>query len=195
MKQLNLHSYCRYGLLMFLFFAIGSCDQADQNASGTNTDSTLPAQPASTQWLVSLYSKAIDTTIFNTENLHVTYFRQLNDSATYCLFQISDELCAYTFLATQVNRKNKEIRQIEENCDGDFSQPEYTYSDYRFDSSSNTFTTTEYKETAKPEFLIEENGNKRFKEGYNMENAKTTTDSMVVVRRVRADGKISEAAK
>ncbi len=132
--------------------------------------------------------------MFNTESMQVVYFRQLNDSASYCIFQLSDETCSSTFLATQVNRKNSQIRQVEENCDGDFSQPEYSWSAYRYDTVSHTFITTEYVEKAKPEFLIEENGNKRFREGYDMDNATTTTDSMTISRKVLPDGRISETS-
>ena len=180
--------------LAILFLTILSCNEPDKSAT-TTTDSTLTTAPVSTEWLRTLYVNTIDSNLFNTESLQIVYFKQLNDSTTYCLFQMNDELCSSTFLATQVNRKNKQVRQVEEDCDGDFSQPEYSYSDYKYDTLSNTFVTTEYKETAKPEYLIVENGNKRFREGYDMDNAKTTLDSMVVTRKVLPNGMISESSK
>ena len=180
--------------LAILFLTILSCNQPDKSAT-TTSDSTLTAGPVSTEWLRTLYVNTIDSNLFNTQSLQIVYFKQLNDSTTYCLFQMNDELCSSTFLATQVNRKNKQVRQVEEDCDGDFSQPEYSYSDYKYDTLSNTFITTEYKETAKPEYLIVENGNKRFREGYDMDNAKTTLDSMVVTRKVLPTGMISESSK
>jgi hypothetical protein len=178
--------------MSILFFT--ACNEPDSKAA--EAEST-PAgnEKESTQWLVSLYTKAIDSNLFNTESLRVIYYNRLNDSTSYCLFQLSDELCTSTFLATQVNKANKQIRQIEESCDGDYSNPVYTYSQYRFDSITHTFSTTEIVETAKPEFVTEENGEKRFRDGFTLENAKTTTDSMVVIRKVLPDGRISEVSK
>ena len=180
-------------LLVLLLF--NSCSEPDKGAVIPASDDNQQAPAASTVWLKEMYSKIIDSTVYNTESLQVVYFRQLNDSASYCLFQLSDPTCSSTFLATQVNRKNHQISQVEENCDGDFSQPEYSYSEYRLDTLSHTFVTTEYKETAKPEYLIVENGNKRFREGYDMDNAKTTLDSMVLIRKVLPNGRISETSK
>lgn len=185
---------CHISIASLLLFTLWGCDQPDKTATTNSDSSTLPVLPASTEWLKTLYTKTIDSNLFNTESLTVIYFTQLNDSTSYCLFQLTDELCTSTFLATQVNRNNKQVRQVEENCDGDFSQPEYAYSNFRFDTLSHTFTTTEYVETANPEFLINENGEKRFRDGYNMDNATTTKDSMALVRKVLPDGQISEAS-
>jgi len=181
--------------LPLCMLVLNSCGGPDKEAGLTESKDLQKSTAASTGWLKEMYSTIIDSTIFNTESLQIVYFRQLNDSASYCLFQLSDQTCSSTFLATQVNRKNKQVTQVEENCDGDFSQPEYSYSDYRYDTLSHTFITTEYKEMANPEYLIVENGNKRFREGYDMDNAKTTLDSMVLIRKVLPDGKISETSK
>ena len=146
----------------------------------------------STEWLRTMYMKLIDSTLFNTESLRVVHFSQLNDSASYCILQLQDEMCTTTFLATQINKNNKQIGQLDENCDGDLSQPEYTWSTYQYDSLRHTFITTEFVESAKPEYLTEENGEKRFKDGYNFDNAKTTIDSMRITRTVLPDGTIKE---
>ncbi len=188
------HRLIRIHMMMICLLYSWSCNQPDK-AAVVNIDSTATNQAASTEWLKTLYSKSIDSNLFNTESLQVVYYRELNDSVSYCIFQMTDELCLTTFLATQVNRHNKQIRQLEENCDGDFSQPEYTYSEFRFDSSAHIFTTTEYVEKANREFLINVNGEKRFKDGYNMDNASTTKDSMAVVRKVMPDGSINEISK
>ena len=193
--KFNLSVILLISITSLFSFALWSCDQPDKTATTNTESSTLPAQPASTEWLKTLYTKTIDSNLFNTKSLRVLYFNQLNDTTSYCLFQLNDELCVSTFLATQVNRTNKQIRQIEENCDGEYSNPVYTYSVYRFDSSSHTFITKEFVETANTEFIIEENGEKRFREGFSMENSKTSTDSMVVVRKILPDGRITEASK
>ena len=178
--------------LLTSLLLFNKCAAPDKERPAGETNTVEP--PPSTEWVRDMYKKLIDPTLFNTESLQVTYFRQLNDSASYCILQLQDALCTTTFLATQVNKKNKQIGQLEENCDGDLSQPEYTWSTYRYDSLRHTFITTEYVESAKPEFLIEENGEKRFREGYNFDNAKTTIDSMRITRNVLPNGLIKETS-
>src|SRR5687768_8738241 len=179
--------------ILFAVFIFLGCQQPDKAAT-TKTDSTSLISQPSTEWLKTLYTKTLDPNLFNTDSITIVHYTELSDSISYCIFSLKDELCTSSFLATQVNRRNKQISQIEESCDGDYSNPVYTYSQFRFDPSSNTTVTTEYVETAKPEFVIEENGEKRFREGYTLENAKTTLDSMVVIRKVLPDGKISETS-
>src|SRR5688500_9314343 len=121
-------------ILIPVLLLLNSCGGPDKEAAPSEPASSSNTAAASTEWLKEVYSAIIDSTMFNTESMKVVYFRQLNDSASYCLFELNDETCSSTFLATQVHRKNKQVRQVEEDCDGDFSQPEYSYSDHRYDT-------------------------------------------------------------
>ena len=191
MKKNQQHpELCRIILLLTIVLLFNNCAGPDKERDDQEPSPTQPS--ASTEWLKEMYAKLIDPALFNTESLKVIHFSQLNDSASYCILQVQDAMCTTTFLATQINKKNKQIGQLDENCDGDLLQPQYTWSTYRYDSLTHTFVTTEYVESAKPEFLIEENGEKRFREGYNFNNASTTTDSMRITRTVSPDGRIKE---
>ena len=176
--------------LLPLFLLLHGCGPDKQTQPGDT--STKQEEETSTSWLKEFYMKAIDTTLFNTESFNIIFYKELTDTSSYCLIEISDQLCSTTFLATQVNRRNRQISQVEERCDGDYSNPVYTFSTYRLDSTTNTIQTTEVNETANKEYLVTEEEEKRFREGYDMQNAKTSSDSIVMIRKVLPDGRISE---
>jgi hypothetical protein len=160
--------------------------EAPQLAGDTisNTQSTTD-----TAWVLELYKGSADTIGYQS-TVSIEYFHQLNDSVSYCLFSVSSPTCLETYLATQVRRRHIQMQQVGEGCDSDLSHPRYSYSEYDHDSTLHVIITRSYDEKAKPEFIENESGFDRFKEGYTMDNAGTITDSSMTVWKVAASGVI-----
>lgn len=93
-----------------------------------------------------------------------------------------------TFVATQKMKKKYKLLQIGNECDADFSIPEYSFTVYEHDSLLHKITMTENTLKAKPEFLIRENNTWRFKEGYNLESAATRAYMTVSSVMITKDG-------
>jgi hypothetical protein len=139
-----------------------------------------------TSWMAQLYLGSKDT-LMSDGRFTVIFKRQLNDSISYCLFNLSGGTCGRTYLASQVSRRHRQLEEVAEGCDSDLGDPFSRYAEYVHDSTQHIITTTTYEERAKPEFL-DKNGN--FKDGYNMDNAGTIEDTLVAVRKVMPSGVI-----
>ncbi|HYE55057.1 MAG TPA: hypothetical protein VD996_09450 [Chitinophagaceae bacterium] len=182
---------------IFLLFALAACLTACLNNSENNSQpgiaghsSSRPVNVTDTSWVMELYKGSSDTIGYQSK-ISIEYFHQLNDSVSYCLFDVSGPTCLETYLASQVWRRHKHMQQVREGCDADLSYPGYSYSEYDHDGIQHVVTTRAYDEKVKPEFIVNVNGFDRFKEGYSMDNTEIIiTDSSVTVWKVSPSGMI-----
>jgi dGTP triphosphohydrolase len=121
----------------------------------------------------------------------VTFFQKLSDSTSYCLYEVDDGVCHMTFVATQKYKSKYKRLKIGNECDEDFANQIYSSTTYKHDSLKRFITVTTNVEKAKSKYLTTENGRTVFKEGYNMENAETTSYSTVKVIIIGMSGNIS----
>lgn len=161
---------------------------------GSNNNTPITALPAdnSGNWAYSLYNKS-DTSEYTVTTHTVTYFKQINDSVSYCLIDIDDQLvCLKTMLAVQINRNPVKEQEIRSACDGDLSIPFFNYSEYNLDSSTNSIRYVIYNQSADLKYLEQDkSGNLKFKDGYDMENAEIKEDSVVSLISVLPTGKLN----
>src|SRR5215204_3322483 len=80
-------------------------------------------------WLKNLYEINNDE-FLNNAIPEIIYFKRISDSISYCLYEVSDGVCLITFLATQKNKKHYKKLKVGNQCDADFSQPSYSYTEY-----------------------------------------------------------------
>jgi hypothetical protein len=195
----------------FIFFTITCCliscnnNSPKQLSESTPVDST-PSIISNIQrvtemgskrdypaWLKNLYEK-------NAEKLtakyrkQLQYYKQLSDSISFCLFWIHDgvhdDVCSFTWLATQKNQKDFRQAEIAHNCDADLSFPSYAYKLATYDSTTLTFRCTDYTETAEPEYIVRDSTGLHFKEGFSMDNTELRKDSVVHEMKVLSSGEI-----
>ena len=125
----------------------------------------------------------------------IIFFKQLTDSTSYCLYDVSDGVCLMTFVATQKSQQHYRIYKIQNECDADFSLPEYSHTNYKHDPTKRIITSTTHVEKSKSKYLIKDGTDTRFKEGYNFENAETIKYSMVTTLFIQRSGKITVQKK
>ena len=142
-----------------------------KSASKISTDS-FPV------WLKNLYEINNDE-FLNDAIPEVIYFKQISDSISYCLYEVNDGTCQRTYVATQKKQKHYKKLEVGDQCDGDFSQPSYSYTGYEHDPVTRSIKMTTNVEKAKSKYLVKEGNFLRFKEGYNFENAETIHYSMI----------------
>jgi len=140
-------------------------------------------------WVKNLYE--INSGEFLNDAIpEIIYFKRLSDSTSYCLYEVSDGVCLITFVATQKNKKHYKKFKVGNECDADFSQPSYSYTEYEHDSLPRNIKMTTYVEKAKAKYLVKDGNFERFKEGYNFESAETIHYSMVKKIKITYGGNI-----
>src|SRR4029077_19223863 len=92
-------------------------------------------------WLKNLY-EINGGEFLNDAIPEIIYFKQISDSISYCLYEVSDGVCLITFVATQKNKKHYKKLRAGDQCDADFSQPSYSYTDYKHDSVTRSIKMT-----------------------------------------------------
>jgi hypothetical protein len=128
----------------------------------------LPQWPDSSLKLES--AKAIDSDVFSVLCTH------------------SDGVSTTTYLFTFNNRKIKDYEIIVEGADQDLSSPRmYQYKEL-IDSVDNKFVVVNYTQTVIDKGALTNNG--EFKDGYNFENVKIKTDSIVLALSILNNGQI-----
>lgn len=158
------------------------------------------AQSNAPYWVVNLYmtdsSKLAPTQgmpdMFAPKAVEMIFFRQLNDSASYCIYKADNGICVLYYLATQKNRKHFAEEQIASQCTPDNSSISFTTSSFRMDTVSNTITVLQQTETASNQFIINDGQFKRFKPGFNRTNSVMEKTEKVKEIRVLADGVMEE---
>ena len=140
-------------------------------------------------WVKNLYEINNDE-FLNDAIPEIIYFKRLSDSISYCLYEASDGVCLMTFVATQKNRKHYKKLEVGNECDADFSQPSYSYTEYEHDSLTRNIKMTTYVEKAKPKYLVKEGNFLRFKDGYTFESAETIHYSMIKKIKISSGGNI-----
>ena len=138
-------------------------------------------------WLKNLYE--IDNDEFlNNAIPEIIYFKQISDSISYCLYDVNDGTCQITFVATQKNQKHYKKFKVGNQCDGDFSQPSYSYTDFEHDSVTRSIKMTTYVEKVKAKYLVKEGNFVRIKEGYDFESAETIHYTMIKKIKISSGG-------
>lgn len=161
-----------------------SIAEADSNKSQSETlrDSALEAI------LVRMYSARKDE-LLPASSFTLLKYHRVNDSITYCVFELRNGLCLNSYLAVQSLMLSKEVLLVGQICDADLSIPEYTYSEVIFDKV-NEIRTAEYTERADSSYLMKEGEVFHFKDGYDMDNVRIIHDTSIVVRSVQRNGEI-----
>lgn len=140
-------------------------------------------------WVKNLY-EINNGEFLNDPIPEIIYFKRLSDSTSYCLYEVNDGVCLITFVATQKNKKHYKKLKVGDECDADFSQPSYSYTEYEHDSLTRNIKMTTYVEKAKAKYLVKDGNFERFKEGYNFENVETIHYSMIKKIKVSPSGNI-----
>ena len=144
---------------------------------------TIPA------WTRHLYEVHSDE-FLNAAIPVITFFQQLSDCTSYCLYEVDDGVCHMTFVATQKHKSKYKSDEIGSECDQDFANQTYSSTSYEHDVLKRFFTVTTNVAKAKSKYLTTENGMTVFKKGYNMENAETTSYSTIKVLIISVSGDI-----
>ncbi len=159
------------------------------------------AQPKAPYWVVNLYmtdsSKLAPTqgmpNMFAPKAVELVFFRQLNDSASYCIYKADNGICVLYYLATQKNRKHFAEEQIGNECVPENSSISFTSSSFRLDSVTNTITVLQQTETASDQFIINDGQFKRFKPGFSRTNSVMERTEKLKKLRVLEDSVIEES--
>ena len=138
-------------------------------------------------WVVQLYKDS--GSLYEKTGYELVYFKKINDSISYCIYNVFSGTCGVSYLATQVNQRPLENLQVSEGCDADLSIPSYSYSDYSLDSSRYVIITTEYSEEAKKEFLTDDG--RSYKQGFDDENSEKIRDTIKTIRKIEPSGKVT----
>ena len=173
---------------LILLFIAAFQNLNSQNIIGTNLTDSFPA------WVKNLY-ETDSNDFLNNAIPSIIFFKQLTDSTSYCLYDVSDGVCLMTFVATQKSQQHYRIYKIQNECDADFSLPEYSHTNYKHDPTKRIITSTTHVEKSKSKYLIKDGTDTRFKEGYNFENAETIKYSMVTTLFIQRSGKITVQKK
>lgn len=140
-------------------------------------------------WLKNLY-EVNNNEFLNDAIPELIYFKRVSDSISYCLYEVSDGVCQITFIATQKNKQHYKKLKVGNQCDADFSQPSYSYTEYEHDSLTRSIKMTTYVEKAKAKYLVKEGNLLRFKDGYDFESAERIHYSIVKKIRISSGGNI-----
>lgn len=140
-------------------------------------------------WLKNIYEKDNDE-FLNDAIPEVIFYKQMSDSISYCLYEVNDGTCQLTFIATQKKQKHYKKLEVGNECDADFFQPSYSYTNYTHDSVNRSIKMTTYVEKAKAKYLVKEGNFERFKKGYNFESAETIHYSIVKKIKISSGGNI-----
>ena len=175
----------------FFFYSFNTSKHLDKTDNGilfiiTGAKIKVDSFPL---WVKNLYEINNDE-FLNDAIPEIIYFKRLSDSISYCLYEVSDGVCLITFVATQKNKKHYKKLEVGNQCDADFSQPSYSYTEYEHDALSRGIKMTTYVEKAKAKYLVKEGNFLRFKDGYNFENAETIHYSMIKKIKISAGGNI-----
>ena len=140
-------------------------------------------------WLKNLYE--IDNDEFINDAIpEIIFFKQISDTISYCLYEVNDGVCQRTYVSTQKNHKHYKKLKVGNQCDADFSQPSYSYTDYEHDSATRSIKMTTCVEKAKAKYLVKEGNFVRFKDGYDFESAETIHYSMINKIKISPGGNI-----
>jgi hypothetical protein len=140
-------------------------------------------------WVRELYEQT--DTMYVNETRAVLYFRTLSDTSSYVLYTMSTGTCFRTYVASQRNKHHFTALNISEECDQDFSDPEYSRITYIHDAVRQTIIITVDTEKADPKYLIKTGNSVDFKKGYDMETAKITHDIKKQVVIIEKTGNLS----
>ena len=131
--------------------------------------------------------------IYAPKAMKVIFFKQLSDSISYCIYIADNGICKLYFLATQRNRQRFTNEQIADNCRADISSLQYVTTSYQLDSLANTVTSKHLSETAMDNFVTNDGQFKRFKPGYNRNNAAMIRDSSFKLIKITDRGSLEES--
>ena len=180
MRRISIFTTIMKSCLLLLLFLI---------SQNSNSQNSIKQENGIPDWVKKIYE--IDNEEFLNDAIpSVIFFNQLSDSTSYCLFEVSDGVCLITFVATQKNKKHFKKFKIGNECDADFSKPEYSWADYEHDTTRQIIKSTNHIEKAKSKFLINESNGIRFKEGYDLETAETIKYSIISIITIRRTGNI-----
>ena len=152
------------------------------------------------QWLINLYipdsSKLAPTKdmphMFAPKSVNIIFFRQLNDSASYCIYTANNGVCLLHYLATQKYRKPYSEIQFADKCEEDVSSISFTSTYFHLDSLSNIIISIRTTATATDQCVTNDGQFKRFKAGYTRKNAAMTKDVTVKEIKISDAGLIEE---
>ena len=120
-------------LLLLLISAVQNSNS--QHVIGTNLKDGFPA------WVKNLY-ETDNKNFLNNAIPSIIFFKQLTDSTSYCLYDMDDGVCLMTFVATQKNRQHYKSYKLQNECDADFSLPEYSHTNYKRDLAKRIIKIT-----------------------------------------------------
>jgi hypothetical protein len=154
-----------------------------QNLVGDTRTDSIPL------WVKQLYETK-NSAYLNDAIPSVTFFKKFSDSISYCIYDFNNGVCQITFVATQKNRQKYKLFEIGNECDQDFANPEYSSTSYEHNPVKASFVVTTDMEKAKPQYLVKDKTGTIFKEGYDMENAETTSHSIIKSVQITQSGNI-----
>ena len=135
------------------------------------------------QWVYKLYEFQNERGEFQ----KVYFFKQLNDSVSYCVFTKSEGFsCSTSYVVTHINKKEFQKTAIANKCDIDYSLIKNTYSLYKV-LKPNIIKSINYTSTV-PDSLITDNG--EIKRGIDLLNIEREIDSTFQFYKVSRKGKI-----
>jgi len=120
----------------------------------------------------------------------LVYFKILNDSVSYCIYETNDGTCNINYLATQKNQQEFKSKIISEVCDQDQSIPGCSWSTFSIEQG-NAFLSVEYWIYI-PDLLLNDDG--MMDAALSFEDYEYMTDTSFTRFQVRENGQI-EAAK
>jgi len=158
------------------------CDEKEESNKIINN--TYP------KWLIELYESDID--LPNDQMTQkIVDFKQVNDSVTFSIQELSTGTCLTSFLTTQIHNIETEELEISDECDHDLSQPKYSWKIFKF-KESLIIQTTEYTEYVH-DSLIDSDG--FMKDGYDFIEVDTKIDSIISTYKITDKGKITKSTE
>lgn len=142
-------------------------------------------------WLHKLYPSVIKVNYgYYSMTQKLTYFKVLNDSITYCIYETDDGVCLRTNLATQKYQGEFEDKEIAYSCDQDQSMPGYRWTTFRI-IPEHAILSTQYSAFIVDSLWSEESG---IKDNRFFDDCPHNLDSNIYQFTVTATGEIERLA-
>ncbi|MCB9425905.1 MAG: hypothetical protein H6584_02580 [Flavobacteriales bacterium] len=196
-KKIMIFTFLGFGILFSLISYINYAEakavnniikEHDSEIYSTANDIRKNTKPEFPQWINTMYLNVEQSEINKQRQLSrdIEKFELVNDKLTFCIYRESEISCNRIFLATQINKIGVDEIMLSEECDGDLSNPNHSWSDYKTMYRTN-FIKTEYLEYV-PDSLLTEKG--ELEEGKSIEDYEIVTKRRVYIITIEDSGKI-----
>ncbi len=178
--------------IFILCVSISACkeDVKETNTSTKLSDSTQTEKVdfdkiGEHDTLIELIKKITPST-FADCRIEIKTKTKINERTSYILYELSDGVSLTDYLMTFTDNKHVDHEAIEETHDQDFSITHYEFRTLK-NSKKNYFLIANYYQIPADKKVLAQD-NSYFKEGFNFENVKIKTDSIIIALTVESNG-------